>query len=593
MMKHLCWTVCFLIAATPMLDVGALAQGNDAPPSLKALKEKDVRLKASPLGRRAGDGARLAGEAARAFAPSADPAAPNDPAFNFQWHYKALPAGMNAIGAWQKTTGAAEVVVAVLSTGILPKHPDIAGSPNLLPGYSFVTQNGEKPKPDATDPGQNCSATVKAGYEGTHYAGTVGAVKTNNGVAVAGLNWKVSVLPIRFLAKCQAAPLDLYRAILWAAGIKVEGFPVNPHPAHIIMINLSAQVECSRETFGTLIDVIAAVRSKGAIVVAPAGDSAADVKGFLPAGCPGVISVAASDGKGQPASYSNFGGVTLLAPGGDPETKDENNNPAYIWSVGRPDAENKQGIGLSFGTDTAAAHVSGALALALAAHPDWRGQPDLIEQKLRTCAVPASATTCPNGCGAGQLDAARLVDGEGACTPKVAESPSTAAGKPKVAEPKVPTTTPPALVDEPKIATASPAIIEEPKLAEPKIVMPPPVIIEEPKLAKPKVATASPAPADQAPAPANPLAGQWFLPDGDGVLVISPKGDWTHPRHGVGRIREATDQADIAVFYASGSAQCSYRASLAEGGKTLMLFAADTTQDPSYCPSGELKSANR
>ncbi len=38
---------------------------------------------------------------------------------------------------------------------------------------------------------------------------------------------------------------------------------------------------------------------------------------------------------------------------------------------------------------------------------------------------------------------------------------------------------------------------------------------------------------------------------------------------------------------------CSYRASFTEGGKTLILFAADNTQDQSYCPSGELKAAGR
>ena len=587
MMKHLCWTFCFLVQATLMLDGGAYAQASDVRQLLAAAaKDGDLILRSAPKseGRAAPNPVR---QGVKSLAPAAD-GAPNDPIFGQQWHYKALPAGMNAVGAWKKTTGSADIVVAVLSTGILPKQPDIAGSPNLLPGYSFVTQEDEKPKPDATDPGKDCSGNVKAIYEGTHYAGTIGAVKTNNGVAIAGLNWNVSVLPIRVVSKCQIMFADLYNSILWAAGYEIEGFPVNPRPAHIILINFSAKLECSREKFGNLIDVIAAARSAGAVVVVPAGDSAADVKDYLPGGCPGVVSVAASDGKGQAASYSNFGGVTLLAPGGDPKTKDESNNAAWIWSVGHPTPNNPQGVWGMYGSEKAAAHLSGALALALAAHPDWRGKPDLIEQKLRACAVPASATTCPKGCGAGQLDAAKLVDGEAACTSKVAESPSTAADKPKVAETKTPTTPP--VIDEPKIVKAEPVIVEEPKIASAS-----PAKAAAPAAPLPSAAPAAPIPsaAPAAQAPANPLAGEWFLPDGDGILVISPKGDWTHPRYGVGRIREATDQADISVFYASGSAQCSYRASLAEGGKTLMLFAADATQDSSYCPSGELKSANR
>ncbi len=192
------------------------------------------------------------------------------------------------------------------------------------------------------------------------------------------------------------------------------------------MIDLQAPVECAPDKFGDMIKVIEAVRAKGAVVVAPAGDSAADVKGYFPASCPGVISVAASDGKGQFASYSNFGGVTLLAPGGDPKTKDDAGNDAYVWTVAKPDAQNQQGLAVWYGTDMAAAHVSGAIALALAQHPEWRGNADTIEQKLRACAVPASAATCPKGCGAGQLDAARLVDGQCASNETASSSPAQA-----------------------------------------------------------------------------------------------------------------------------------------------------------------------
>ena len=251
---------------------------------------------------------------------------------------------MNAAAAWQKTTGSKVVTVAVLSTGILPAQPDIAGSPNLLPGYSFVTIDGEKRKPDATDPGQDCSDTVKAIYEGTHTAGTIGAARTNNGLAIAALNWNVSVLPVRVVTKCQVRLDDLAQAILWAAGSAAEGVPVNPHPAHIIMLDVGFDGACTREQFGMLIDAIQAARAKGAVIVVPAGDAAGDVKASSPGSCPGVISVAASGGKGQIASYSNYGGVTVMAPGGDPSTTDQSGQPAYIWSVGPVASDNPQGL---------------------------------------------------------------------------------------------------------------------------------------------------------------------------------------------------------------------------------------------------------
>jgi hypothetical protein len=58
----------------------------------------------------------------------------------------------------------------------------------------------------------------------------------------------------------------------------------------------------------------------------------------------------------------------------------------------------------------AAPHVAVAIALALAKHPDWRGKPDLIEQKLRGSAVPIVASSCAHPCGVGQLDAMRLLE---------------------------------------------------------------------------------------------------------------------------------------------------------------------------------------
>ncbi len=579
MLKHLRSICGLLVASMLMLPSAADAQGQNAERGrAKAQKEAGARIESIRPNRVTQQPAvsRMLGDAAaKSFAPAADASSsPNDPVFaaGLNWHYKPLPAGMNAVGAWGKTTGSKDVVVAVLSTGILPKTPDISGSPNLLPGYSFVSVDGEKRKPDATDPGQNCSEQIKATFEGTIFAGLIGAVRTNNGVAIAGLNWAVSVLPIRILSKCfQVSPADLQQAILWAAGYPVEGVPANQHPAHIIFVDLQAQVECTRDKIGPLMDAIQAARAKGAVIVAPAGDLASDVKGYFPAGCPGVISVAASDGKGQFASYSNFGNVTLLAPGGDPKTTDENGQEAYIWSVGRPSSENQQGIAVWYGTDTAAAHVSGAIALALAQHPEWRGKADVIEQKLRACAVPASGNLCPKGCGAGQLDAARLVDGGEACTAASASASAKESTSASVSSNATASSAPAAPAPAP-VASAAPA--------------PSPAPVPAPT---PTPAPASSSSASAPAAPANPMVGQWLLPEGEGILIISDKGEWLHPVHGIGRIREANDEADTKVFYNSG-VRCSYRTSISDGGKTLLLSPADLTQDTSYCPAGALKS---
>ncbi len=64
---------------------------------------------------------------------------PNDPMYASQWHYKSPPAemgGVNLPPAWDLTTGSASVVAAVIDTGSLPGHPDLAG--RFVGGYDFI-----------------------------------------------------------------------------------------------------------------------------------------------------------------------------------------------------------------------------------------------------------------------------------------------------------------------------------------------------------------------------------------------------------------------------------------------------------------------
>jgi len=51
---------------------------------------------------------------------------PNDPLYTqYQWHLSSATGGINAPAAWDISNGDG-VVVAVLDTGILPNHPDVA-----------------------------------------------------------------------------------------------------------------------------------------------------------------------------------------------------------------------------------------------------------------------------------------------------------------------------------------------------------------------------------------------------------------------------------------------------------------------------------
>jgi subtilisin family serine protease len=387
----------------------------------KQIKDRDSRIKyahpnwilgINPLPPREPIDVRALDAAVMTTQSVGDSSGPNDYAFvrGLHWDYTAPPMGMNAIGAWKSETGSKDVVVAVVDTGILLDHPDIQGSGNVLPGYNFVSKTGRSADP--TDPGDACpqKGQKHSSWHGSHVAGTIGAVGSNNGRGITGINWNVSVLPVRVLGPCGGNFDDIAAGVLWAAGLPVEGVPLNKHPANIINLSLGGSVPCTEEQAGLLMSALDDARAAGSIIVAAAGNEQQDIKGASPAGCKGVISVAASDKQGHLAWYSNFGNVAIMAPGGDTRDKDDTGFPPGIWSAVQVSSINREGIEPEQGTSMAAPHVSGAIALALAKHPDWRGKPDLVAQKLRQLAVPPPTGACPNPCGPGQIDAAKLVE---------------------------------------------------------------------------------------------------------------------------------------------------------------------------------------
>ena len=96
---------------------------------------------------------------------------PSDSRFGQQEHL-APPTqtnyGVDAVGAWNTTTGSPELVVAVVDSGVRP-HAEFAS--RLLPGYDFFDNDSE-----ASDPGAGqCLPSFTASWHGTHVAGIVAA----------------------------------------------------------------------------------------------------------------------------------------------------------------------------------------------------------------------------------------------------------------------------------------------------------------------------------------------------------------------------------------------------------------------------------
>jgi serine protease len=283
---------------------------------------------------------------------------PNDPLYPLQWHLGMihLPA------AWDISRGSADVIVAVIDTGVLLDHPDLAGK--TVAGYDFISdaadaRDGDGIDDNATDPGNSDSG--ESSFHGTHVAGTIAAA-FNNGVGVAGVGGATRIMPVRVLGRDGGTDADIANAIRWAAGLDVT-------IGEITVLGANPRADIINMSFGgpgnseVLAQAVADARGRGVILIAAAGNETSDIDNY-PAALPEVVSVSAVD--------ANAPTIDVAAPGGDINVDLQPDGYADgVLSTLGSDAGGAIAFRYSYyqGTSMAAAHMSGVAALMKAVRP--------------------------------------------------------------------------------------------------------------------------------------------------------------------------------------------------------------------------------
>jgi thermitase len=281
----------------------------------------------------------------------------------------ANPFGSNAATAWAADhVGSHTVYVGIIDEGVMP-HADLVANLWTNPGEiagNGIDDDGNGFKDDVR--GWDFDGNNASVYDGTqddhatHVAGTIGAA-ANNSQGVVGVNWNVTMIPVKFLGRRGGTTANAVKALDYLIDLKSR-----------YGINLVA----TNNSWGgggfsqALLDAINRGGNAGMLFIAAAGNGGSDGVGdnndavasypsnYVCQSTNGdcLIAVAAITSSGAKASFSNYGATTvdLAAPGA-----------AIVSTI--PGKGGASAYASYSGTSMATPHVTGAAALYASTHP--------------------------------------------------------------------------------------------------------------------------------------------------------------------------------------------------------------------------------
>jgi alpha-tubulin suppressor-like RCC1 family protein/subtilisin family serine protease len=314
-------------------------------------------------------------------------------------------ADIDAVRAWDTTTGSTAVLVAVIDTGIRYTHQDLTTqmwrNPDEIAGNGLDDdQDGYIDNVYGINGITNSGDPMDDQGHGTHCAGTIGA-QANGGGPHVGVAWSVKLMACKFLSSSGSGSTS--------DAIKCINFAV-AKGAHILSNSWGGGGYSQ-----ALADAITAANASDVLFVAAAGNSGSnsDLIPSYPASYThdNIISVASIDRQDMLSYFSNYGAtsVDIAAPGSNIYSCYATSDTSYYTASG---------------TSMATPHVAGVAALVLADAPGI-STADLRERILAgAIATPALSGKVVTG---GRVNAHNSLTGEPDGTLEVSVAPGTGA----------------------------------------------------------------------------------------------------------------------------------------------------------------------